>query len=146
MKTVLLIVGALVVVGIAAGIVSSTIKAIRKRIKAIRKRIKGLQSDPTAGKKPRSILHSVTEFLFITTQVCALGWVSVSYGIAVYSTVVLMQPFPATELSQQAIDTILRVVILKVIGNIFEHNDGPVFGTSAQKEYTPPDEEEGAER
>lgn len=138
MKTVLMIVGALVV-GIAAGIVSST-----GTIKALRKRIKGLQSDLKAGKKPRSILQSVTEFLFVTTQVCALGWVSVSYGIAVYSTVVLMQPFPATELSQQAIDTILRVVVLKVVGNIFEHNDGHIFGTSTQEE-TEPVYEEGAE-
>ena len=141
MKTVLMIAGVLVV-GIAIGIVSST-----ATIKALRKRIKELHSDLKAGKKPHSLLQSVTEFLFVTTQVCALGWVSVSYGIAVYSTVVLMQPFPETELSQQAIDTILRVATLKVIGNIFEHNDGHIFGTSTHNEYTPtePVDEEGAE-
>ena len=38
--------------------------------------------------------HSVTRILFVTTQIAALGWVSVSYLIAVYSTVRLGQPFP----------------------------------------------------
>ena len=32
------------------------------------------------------------------------------------------------ELSRQAVTTILGVNILKVAENIFEHNDGPVFG------------------
>ena len=32
------------------------------------------------------------------------------------------------ELSEQAIETILGVNVLKVVENIFEHNDGPVFG------------------
>ena len=34
------------------------------------------------------------------------------------------------ELSEQAIETILGVNVLKVVGNIFEHNDSAVFGTS----------------
>ena len=75
-------------------------------------------------------LRSVTRTLFITTQIAALGWVSVSYLIALYATVKLGQPFPVVELSQQAITTILGVNVLKVVENIFEHNDGKILGTS----------------
>ena len=71
---------------------------------------------------------SVTRILFITTQLAALAWVSVSYLIAIYATVKLSQPFPVVELSQQAITTILGVNVMKVVENIFEHNDGPIFG------------------
>lgn len=73
-------------------------------------------------------MRSVTRFLFTTTQIAALGWVSVSYLIAIYATVRLAQPFPVVELSQQAITTILGANILKVVENIFEHNDGALWG------------------
>ncbi|MCI8810865.1 MAG: hypothetical protein HFF84_12280 [Oscillibacter sp.] len=79
-------------------------------------------------------MKSITRGLFVTTQIAALGWVSVSYLIAVYATVRLGQPFPVVELSQQAITTILGVNVLKVVENIFEHNDGPVFGRAKEKE------------
>ena len=80
-------------------------------------------------------LRSVTRILFVTTQVAAIVWVSTSYLIAGYSTVVLGQPFPITELSQQAIDTLLGGLVLKVVENIFEHNDGVVTGkTNRQQE------------
>ena len=79
-------------------------------------------------------MKSVTRFLFIATQLAALGWVTVSYAIAVYATVRLEQPFPVVELSQQAITTILGVNALKVVENIFEHNDGPVFGHTKESE------------
>ena len=80
-------------------------------------------------------LRSVTRILFITTQIAAIVWVSTSYLIAGYSTVVLGQPFPITELSQQAIDTLLGGLVLKVVENIFEHNDGVVTGkTNRQQE------------
>ena len=72
----------------------------------------------------------ITRFLFITTQVAALIWVSLSYAIAVYATVVLGQPFPVETLSGQAIDTLLGVAALKVAENIFEHNEGGLFGNS----------------
>lgn len=78
-------------------------------------------------------MKGITEFLFVTTQLAALGWVSISYLIAVYATVKLKQPFPATELSQQAITSILGVNVLKVIQNIFEHNDGVVLGQKNKK-------------
>ena len=73
-------------------------------------------------------MKSVTRLLFITTQLAALAWVSVSYLIAIYATVNLAQPFPVVELSQQAITTILGVNVLKVVENVFEHNDSPIFG------------------
>ena len=79
-------------------------------------------------------MKSVTRFLFIGTHLTALGWVTVSYLIAVYATVRLGQPFPVVELSQQAITTILGVNVLKVVENIFEHNDGPVFGHTKESE------------
>lgn len=78
------------------------------------------------GGKGEKELRSVTRLLFLTTQIAALVWVS--YLIALYATVQLGQPFPIVELSQQAITTILGVNVLKVVENIFEHNDGAVFG------------------
>lgn len=78
-------------------------------------------------------MKSVTKILFVTTQIAALLWVSVSYLIAIYAAVKLGQVFPVTELSQQAITTILGVSILKVVENIFEHNNGGIFGQSNQQ-------------
>lgn len=77
--------------------------------------------------------RSITRILFLTTQVAALGWVTVSYLIAIYSTVKLGQPFPVTDLSGQAVTVILGVNIAKVVENIFEHNTGGIFGTSDTK-------------
>lgn len=116
--------------GLALGIAYSaaTIRHLRKRQKELR-----------AGQKRPSILRSVTRFLFVTTQIFALFWVSLSYGIAAYSTVVLAQPFPVEELSRQAIITLLGMSGLKVVENIFEHNEGVVFGQS-KTEDDPPDE------
>lgn len=79
-------------------------------------------------------MRSVTRVLFVTTQLAALVLVTVSYLIAVYATVRLGQPFPVVELSEQAITTILGVNALKVLENIFEHNDGPVFGHTKESE------------
>lgn len=73
---------------------------------------------------------SITRILFITTQIAALGWVSISYLIAAYATIRLGQPYPVVELSQQAITTILGATALKVVENIWEHNDGGIFGRS----------------
>lgn len=75
-------------------------------------------------------IKTVTRRLFVTTQIAALFWVSISYLIALYATVRLGQVFPVVELSEQAIKTILGVNALKVVENIFEHNDGAVFGKS----------------
>lgn len=75
-------------------------------------------------------LMQITRFIFITTQISALIWVFTSYGIAIYSTVKLGQVYTMAELSEPAIHTILGVGFLKVLENIFEHNDGAVFGRS----------------
>ena len=134
MRTALIAAGALVV-GIAIGIVfcEATIRHLRKRLKELR-----------SGRERPSILRSVTRFLFVTTQVCAIIWVSWSYVIATYSTIVLAQPFPVEELSRQAIITLLGMSGLKVVENIFEHNEGVVFGQS-RTEDDPPDEGEEQE-
>lgn len=79
-------------------------------------------------------MKKVTRLLFVTTQLAALGWVSVSYLIALYATVRLGQVFPVAELSEQAITAILGANTLKVLENIFEHNDGALFGHSNKKE------------
>lgn len=78
-------------------------------------------------------MKSITRVLFITTQIAALCWVSVSYLIAAYATFALGEVFPVVELSQQAITTVLGVSVLKVVENIFEHNDGSIFGKSREK-------------
>ena len=78
----------------------------------------------------KSTLKSVTRLLFVTTQYAALLWVSISYLIALYATVRLGQVFPVVDLSKQAIETILGVNVLKVVENIFEHYNSPVFGTT----------------
>lgn len=74
--------------------------------------------------------RSVTGFLYMTTQVASIVWVSTSYLLAGYATVALGQPFPVTDLSTQAIVTLLGNGILKTVANIFEHNNGGLFGTS----------------
>ena len=134
MKMILIAAGALAV-GIALGVLycESTYRHLRKRLRELR-----------AGQERRNIIRSITRFLFVTAQVFAIVWVSWSYAIATYSTIVLEQPFPAEELSAEAVRTILGVGALKVLENIFEHNDGKVFGQS-RTEDDPPDEggEEG---
>lgn len=79
-------------------------------------------------------LKKITNWLFVSGQIAALVWVSLSYCIAMYATVVIKQPFPVEELSQQAIETLLGITGLKVIENIFEHNEGLIFGKTKKKE------------
>lgn len=133
MKTILIAAGALVV-GIALGIVfcEATIRHLRKQLKELR-----------SGRERPNIIRSITRFLFVTAQVFAIVWVTWSYVIATYSTIVLMQPFPAEELSKEAVRTILGVGVLKVVENIFEHNDGKVFGQSRFEDDPPDDGGEG---
>ena len=85
-------------------------------------------------KTKKSKLQSITRWLFVTSQVAALFWVTLSYAIAAYATVVLKEPFPVVELSKEAVSTILGVTMLKVLGNVFEHNDGFIFGKSRERE------------
>lgn len=133
MRTVIII-ACSALVGAAAGYLvgEATIRHLRKRLKELR-----------SGRERPSILRSITRFLFVTTQVFALFWVSLSYGIAAYSTIVLEQPFPVEELSRQAIITLLGMGGLKVVENIFEHNEGVVFGQSCTDDDPPNDCGEG---
>lgn len=85
-------------------------------------------------KLSNGVLKKVTKFIFVTTQISALIWVFTSYAIAIYSTVRLGQVYTMTELSEPAINTILGVSFLKVLENIFEHNDGFIFGNSKKEE------------
>lgn len=73
-------------------------------------------------------IKSVTRLIFVTTQISALVWVFISYAIAIYASVKLEQVYTMAELSEPAIHTILGVSFLKVLENIFEHNDSVLFG------------------
>lgn len=83
---------------------------------------------------PKTKLASVTKLIFVTTQISALVWVFTSYGIAIYSTVRLGQVYTMAELSEPAIHTILGVGFLKVLENIFEHNNSVVFGETKKED------------
>ena len=74
--------------------------------------------------------RSVTGFLFVSTQIAGIAWVTATYLLAAYQTIALGQPFPAENLSIQAVVTILGNGILKILANIFEHNNGFFWGTS----------------
>lgn len=76
----------------------------------------------------------LTRVLFGLLTGCALLWVFTSYAIAIYSTVVLGQVYTMAELAEPAITSLLATVGLKVVENIFEHNDGALFGHSNGKE------------
>lgn len=86
-------------------------------------------------------LFSITRFFFLAGPIAAIVWVCWSYALATYATVVLEQPFPAEGLAEKAIDTLLGVGGLKVVENIFEHNNGVLFGKS--KEGGEEDDESG---
>lgn len=122
-----------ILIGIAVGL-SLSIANVRR----LKKRIKTLK-----GNSGKAVLRSVTRLIFITTQISALVWVFTSYAIAIYSTVWLQQVYTMSELSEPAINTILGVGFLKVLENIFEHNNGKVFGVSSvSEEETIEDEKE----
>ena len=75
-------------------------------------------------------LRSITRLLFVATLIAGICWISCSYLIAGYATVFHGQAFPVVELSEQAMTTILGVNVLKVAENLFEHNNGGLFGKS----------------
>lgn len=81
---------------------------------------------------------SITRIIFLTSQIFALIWVSTSYVIAAYATFVLQQPFPIETLSEQAIIVLLGTLTAKVVENIFEHNNGGIFGKNDSQD-TPED-------
>lgn len=73
---------------------------------------------------------SITRWLFITSQFFAILWVSLSYIYAGFATFTLGQPCPIDTLSEQAIIVLLGTMCAKVIENIFEHNNGGIFGSN----------------
>ena len=75
-------------------------------------------------------LASVTRILFLAISLAALAWVFISYAIAIYATVHLHQVYTMAELSDPALRLILTALFLKVMENVFEHNDGALFGHS----------------
>lgn len=77
--------------------------------------------------------RSVTRLLMVDTARFAWGWVSTSYLIALYSTVRLGVVYTLEELSKPALSALLLTIVAKVGENIFEHNDGKLFGTSNKK-------------
>ena len=83
----------------------------------------------------------VTRRLMLATMRCALVWVFLSYAIAIYATVRLGAVYTMAELSEPAIYSVLGVTLAKVLENVFEHNDGKVFGVSKTKE--PPKQDGG---
>lgn len=84
-------------------------------------------------------LGGVTQKLMISTLRCALVWVFLSYAIAIYSTIRLGVVYTMAELSEPAIYALLGVNLTKVLGNIFEHNDGKIFGVSDKKAWSDSD-------
>lgn len=69
-------------------------------------------------------IKTTTRRLFVTTQIAALGWVTMSYLIALYATVRLGQVFPVVDLSKQAIETIS---IHCMAGNLSVESCGELF-------------------
>lgn len=88
---------------------------------------------PHEGKRTQGKPVRITRTLFLVITYCALVWVFISYAIAVYSTVVLGEVYTLAELAEPAITSLLGAVALKVLENIFEHNDGALFGHSKGK-------------
>ena len=80
--------------------------------------------------KKKITIKGITEFLYVTTQIAALVWVSLSYLIAFVGTLQYGMVYPVESLSEQAIVAILGVTVMKTVGNIFEHNDGKILGES----------------
>ena len=85
---------------------------------------------------------SVTWFLFVFIALSAISWVYISYALAIYATVHLGQVYTMAELSQPAITGIVAVLFAKVLGNIFEHNDGPLWGKTNKDKHEYEEEEE----
>lgn len=84
-------------------------------------------------------IKGITEFIYVVTMIAAIIWVSMSYVIAMYGTYHFGQVFPVETLSGQALIAILGVCISKTISNIFEHNDGVVWGESRNPNDGPED-------
>lgn len=79
-------------------------------------------------------LRHVTEFMYVCTMAMCLLVIVNTCALAWYSTIVLHQPYPLEGLASQLGVTIIGALASKVLGNIFEHNNGGIFGQSDNKE------------
>ena len=84
-------------------------------------------------------LRSLTRLLMLEATRASIVWVSLSYVIALYSTVRLGIVYTLEDLSKAPITVLLVIPMTKVFGNIFEHNDGKVFGTSNKRSVSESD-------
>lgn len=83
-------------------------------------------------------VQSVTRRLFVVTQLFALGCLVVVCLAVVYSAVVLDKPLEnlLETITEEAFNCLATITGAKVLENIFEHNDGGVFGKSNQTNDT----------
>lgn len=78
----------------------------------------------------RKRFESLTAWLFTVSVIAAITWISISYLMGVYALKELGNTDLLVELSKEAMVTILGVNLMKMISNLFEHNNGGIFGTS----------------
>ena len=78
-------------------------------------------------------LISVTRLAFIGSLLFSFLWVTWSYLLATYAILRLGVVYTLEELSKPALTVLLGTLVSKVAENIFEHNDGVVFGKSKTK-------------
>lgn len=78
----------------------------------------------------KKFLQTFTNVMYCLILIAGLVWISTSYVISIYGVIRFGQVEPLIELSCEVIRCIIVVVVAKTIANIFEHNDGPVFGYS----------------
>jgi ABC-type anion transport system duplicated permease subunit len=86
---------------------------------------------------------SITRVLFILGAVSSVVWISISYAIAIYSTVKLGQVYTMSELSEPAMTVFLGTIAAKTMENIFEHNESVIFGTCKKETKKETNESEG---
>lgn len=90
----------------------------------------------------KKFLQTFTNLMYCLVIVASVIWISLSYLIGIYGVVVFGQVEPLIELSRDVVKCISVVLVTKTIGNIFEHNDGPVFGYSDSHTTNPtPDDD-----
>lgn len=73
---------------------------------------------------------TLTDRLFLTSFRLSWALITITYGLGVYCTVVLQDPRLLETVSVQLIITVLGCIVMKIVANVFEHNNGGIFGTS----------------
>lgn len=78
----------------------------------------------------KKFLQTFTNLMYCLVIVASVVWISLSYVIGIYGVVVYGQVEALIELSRDIVKCIMVVLITKTISNIFEHNNGGIFGYS----------------